>query len=86
MIDRSKLNGKLLAGVLFQGSCINEIGGKIGYCHLQPTGARRAFPCWDEPTLRATFDITLVVPKDRIALSNMVSIKNIYFFLITDLP
>jgi len=40
---------------------------------LQPTDARRAFPCWDEPAVRATFDITLVVPKDRVALSNMVS-------------
>ena len=39
---------------------------------LQPTDARRAFPCWDEPALKATFDVTLVVPKDRVALSNMV--------------
>ena len=42
------------------------------YC-IQPTGARRAFPCWDEPAIRATFDITLIVPKDREALSNMVN-------------
>ena len=33
--------------------------------------ARRAFPCWDEPALKASFDVTLVVPKDRLALSNM---------------
>ena len=41
-------------------------------CQLQPTGARQAFPCWDEPALRSTFDITLIVPTDRVALSNMV--------------
>ena len=36
-----------------------------------PTDARRAFPCWDEPALKATFDFTFVVPKDKVALSNM---------------
>lgn len=39
---------------------------------LQATDARRAFPCWDEPAIKATFDIALIVPKDRVALSNMV--------------
>ncbi|CAH3113617.1 unnamed protein product [Porites lobata] len=39
--------------------------------HFEPTGARQAFPCWDEPALRSTFDITLIVPTDRVALSNM---------------
>lgn len=40
----------------------------------QATDARRAFPCWDEPAIKATFDITLIVPKERVALSNMVRI------------
>lgn len=35
--------------------------------------AHRCFPCWDEPSIKATFDIALTVPKDRVALSNMVS-------------
>lgn len=44
----------------------------ISYSFLKATDARRAFPCWDEPAIKATFDISLVVPKDRVALSNMV--------------
>ncbi|RDW83058.1 aminopeptidase [Coleophoma crateriformis] len=33
--------------------------------------ARRAFPCFDEPNLKATFDVTLEIPDDQVALSNM---------------
>lgn len=33
--------------------------------------ARRAFPCFDEPNLKATFDFEIEVPKKQIALSNM---------------
>lgn len=46
--------------------------GFMMICYFQPTDARRAFPCWDEPAIKATFDVTLVVPKDLVALSNMV--------------
>ena len=33
--------------------------------------ARRAFPCFDEPNLKATFDFEIEIPSDLVALSNM---------------
>ncbi|KAF5602346.1 glutamyl aminopeptidase [Fusarium pseudocircinatum] len=33
--------------------------------------ARRAFPCFDEPNLKATFDFDIEIPSDQVALSNM---------------
>lgn len=37
----------------------------------QPTSARGALPCWDEPALKATFAVTLVSRAGTVSLSNM---------------
>eukprot|EP00124_Ichthyophonus_hoferi_P001800 Ihof_evm13s104 gene=Ihof_evmTU13s104 len=38
---------------------------------MEPTDARRAFPCWDEPLIKATFTIHLTAERGLAILSNM---------------
>jgi len=37
---------------------------------FESTDARRAFPCWDEPALKAVFQVTLLVDEKLTAISN----------------
>ncbi|PYI50457.1 MAG: aminopeptidase, partial [Verrucomicrobia bacterium] len=51
-----------------QGTSANKIA--LG-TQFEATDARRLFPCWDEPSFRARFQLTAVVPENWVAISNM---------------
>ena len=48
----------------------------IAVTQFESTSARRAFPCWDEPDLKAVFSITLVVEGELTALANTKQISD----------
>ncbi|CAN1120838.1 Aminopeptidase M1 [Linum perenne] len=64
------LNDKL-KGFYRSAYTINGEKKHMAVTQFEPVDARRCFPCWDEPALKATFKITLDAPSELVALSNM---------------
>src|SRR3954471_10667914 len=78
--------GEHAVGLSFTGK-INQQGQGLFYADYQEQGtgakktligtqfeatdARRMFPCWDEPSFRARFQLTVAVPPNWTAVSNM---------------
>jgi len=65
------LNDRLLG---FYRSQYKDKSGKTKYLattQFEAADARRAFPCWDEPAVKATFDVSLVIDRGLSAISNM---------------
>lgn len=67
---RGKLSEKL-AG--FYMSSFKDKSGKeqrIATTQMEPTDARRMFPCFDEPALKAKFKVSAAIPENMVAVSN----------------
>ncbi|KAM9224187.1 aminopeptidase N [Leptosomus discolor] len=61
-----------LAG-FYRSEYVDESGTKkvVATTQMQAADARKAFPCFDEPAMKATFTVTLIHPSDYEAISNM---------------
>ncbi|HJU11966.1 MAG TPA: M1 family metallopeptidase [Candidatus Binataceae bacterium] len=67
---RGVLNDKLHG---FYRSQYTDSAGKshtVATTQFEATDARRAFPCWDEPALKAVYKVSLVIDQDLVAVSN----------------
>lgn len=66
----------ILAGFYRSKYTLNGEDRYMAVSQFEPTDARRAFPCWDEPTLKSTFEISMISEKQYCTISNMNIIEN----------
>ena len=71
--------GKATLTIRYRGILNNELRGfylsktalrNYAVTQFEPTDARRAFPCFDEPAFKATYDVSLVADASDTAISN----------------
>ena len=54
-----------------RGFYLSQVGNrKYGVTQFEPADARRAYPSFDQPDMKATFELTVVVDKGDMAISN----------------
>jgi len=79
-LSREIVPGHAMVALTFSGSLNQQMKGlyeaqsgpdRYAFTQCEATDARRVFPCFDEPALKARFKITAVVPDHLVVLSNM---------------
>ncbi|XP_056135222.1 aminopeptidase Ey-like isoform X2 [Lampris incognitus] len=50
----------------------------VATTQMQPTDARKAFPCFDEPAMKAVFHMTLIHPTETVALANGMNYEPVH--------
>jgi alanyl aminopeptidase len=55
---------------------VSESGNDYAFTQFEAISARLAFPGFDEPGFKTTFDTTLIVPQNQIAISNTPELSN----------
>ena len=55
---------------------LEAAGNAYVFSQFEAADARAAFPCWDEPSFKIPWQVTLTVPKAHRAISNMLAARD----------
>ncbi len=71
------LNDRLRGFYISNYKDLNGKENKLASTQFEPTDARRAFPCFDEPSQKATFALSTTIDEDLRVISNMPEKKEL---------
>ncbi|KAJ8417585.1 hypothetical protein AAFF_G00224280 [Aldrovandia affinis] len=83
LVDTLRIDGLYYLSTAFEGECFynglavnsytsNNMDERyLAYTQMESTNARKVFPCFDEPAMKAVFNITIIHRRGSVALSNM---------------